>query len=275
MNEAAQKKMWGGRFEHAPNQDFYEFERSFGFDRRLLPFELELDRAWSHALESNGILSSPEGGQIRAALEQIQKRAAAEPKWLDGSSAEDVHHFVESTLTEMLGPLGQKLHTGRSRNEMIVTEFRMFIKEAAAEAHVAVCRLIAALIEQAERHFGWPMPGMTHMQAAQPILLSHFLLAHAEAFFHDLDRIDFARNTSDASPLGTAALAGCAFPIDRQALAKDLGFARVTRNSLDSVSRRDFALDYLFALTVLAGHLSRLAEDMILFASPGLSLIHI
>jgi argininosuccinate lyase len=273
LNEAAQKKMWGGRFERAPNEDFYDFERSFGFDRRLLPFELKLDRAWSHALERNGILSSPEGGQIRAALEQIEKRAAAEPKWLDGSSAEDVHHFVESTLTEVLGPLGQKLHTGRSRNEMIVTEFRMFIKEAAAEAHGAVCRLIGALIEQAERHFGWPMPGMTHMQAAQPILLSHFLLAHAEAFFHDLDRIDFARNTSDACPLGTAALAGCAFPIDRQGLANDLGFARVTRNSLDSVSRRDFALDYLFALTVLASHLSRLAEDMILFASPGFGFV--
>ena len=274
MNEAAQrKKMWGGRFEHAPNKDFYEFERSFGFDRRLLPFELKLDRAWSHVLERNGILSAAEGQQIRGALEKIEKRAAGEPEWLSSSSAEDVHHFAESTLTEMLGPLGQKLHTGRSRNEMIVTEFRMFTKQAAAETHGAVCKLIAAFIEQAERHFGWPMPGMTHMQPAQPILLSHFLLAHAEAFFHDLERIDFAAQTSDACPLGTAALAGCAFPVDRQALAKDLGFARTTRNSLDSVSRRDFALDYLFALTVLASHLSRLAEDMILFASPGFGFV--
>jgi argininosuccinate lyase len=273
LNEAAQKKMWGGRFEQAPNKEFYEFERSFAFDRRLLPFELKLDRAWSFALEKNGVLTATEGEQIRAALERIEKRAATEPKWLDGSAAEDVHHFVESTLTEMLGPLGQKLHTGRSRNEMIVTEFRMFIKEAAAEVRSAVCGLIAALLEQADRHFGWPMPGMTHMQPAQPILLSHFLLAHAEAFFHDVDRIDFAANASNVCPLGTAALAGCAFPVDREALAKDLGFARVTRNSLDSVSRRDFALDYLFALTVLAGHLSRLAEDMILFASPGFGFV--
>ena len=273
MSEAAQKKMWGGRFDQAPNAEFYEFERSFGFDRRLLRFELKLDGAWSHALEKNGILSASEGGQIRAALEQIDKRAAAEPKWLDDSRAEDVHHFVEATLTEMLGPLGQKLHTGRSRNEMIVTEFRMFVKEAAAETRTAVCEIIQALVEQAERHFGWPMAGMTHMQPAQPILLSHFLLAHAEAFFHDIDRIDFAKNTSDACPLGTGALAGCAFPIDRESLAKDLGFARVTRNSLDSVSRRDFALDYLFALTVLAGHLSRLAEDMILFSSPGFGFV--
>jgi argininosuccinate lyase len=273
LSEAAQKKMWGGRFERGPNKDFYEFERSFGFDRRLLPFELKLDRAWSFALEKNGILSAAEGQRIRTALEEIEKRAKTEPKWLEASAAEDVHHFVESTLTEMLGPLGQKLHTGRSRNEMIVTEFRMFIKEAAAELQSAVCKLIGAFLERAERYFGCPMPGMTHMQPAQPILLSHFLLAHTEAFFHDVDRIDFAANTSDACPLGTAALAGCAFPVDRDALAKELGFARVTRNSLDSVSRRDFALDYLFALTVLATHLSRLSEDMILFASPGFGFV--
>ncbi|HKF52969.1 MAG TPA: hypothetical protein VKB26_11700, partial [Candidatus Acidoferrales bacterium] len=117
MSEAAQKKMWGGRFERAPNKEFYEFEQSFKFDRRLLPFELKLDAAWSRALERSGILSITEGEQIRSALERIEKRTAAEPKWLDGSSAEDVHHFVESTLTEMLGLLGRKLHTGRSRNE--------------------------------------------------------------------------------------------------------------------------------------------------------------
>lgn len=273
MTEAAQKKMWGGRFEQGPDKDFYAFERSFGFDRRLLPFELKLDRAWSRELERNGVLNAVEGNQIRAALDQIEKRSVAEPKWLDSSSAEDVHHFVESTLTEMLGPLGQKLHTGRSRNEMIVTELRMFIKESASQTRRAVCELIAAFLLQAERQFGLPMPGMTHMQPAQPILLSHFLLAHVEAFFHDIDRIDFAANTADACPLGTAALAGCAFPVDRSALAKELGFARVTRNSLDSVSRRDFVLDYLFALNVLASHLSRLAEDMILFASPGFGFV--
>lgn len=273
MSEAAQKKMWGGRFERGPNREFYEFEQSFTFDRRLLPFELKLDAAWSRALERNGILTVAEGEQIRSTLERIEKRAAAEPKWLESSSAEDVHHFVESTLTEILGPLGQKLHTGRSRNEMIVTEFRMFIKQAATEVRSAACSLIRTFLEQSEQYFGCPMPGMTHMQPAQPILLSHFLLSHAEALFHDLDRLDFAKDTSDACPLGAGALAGCAFPIDREMLAKDLGFARVTRNSIDSVSRRDFALDYLFALTVLAGHLSRLAEDMILFASPGFGFV--
>lgn len=273
MNRAAQKKMWGGRFGSAPNKEFYEFEQSFKFDRRLLPLELRLDAAWSRALERNGILTLAEGGEIRSALEHIGNRSASEPEWPAGSSAEDVHHFVEAALTEMLGPLGQKLHTGRSRNEMIVTEFRMFIKQSAREVESAVCSLIRACLEQADQYFGCPMPGMTHLQPAQPVLLSHFLLAHAEAFFHDMDRLDFARNTCDACPLGSGALAGSAFPIDREMLAQDLGFARVTRNSIDSVSRRDFALDYLFALTVVASHLSRLAEDMTLFASPAFGFV--
>jgi argininosuccinate lyase len=156
---------------------------------------------------------------------------------------------------------------------MIVTELRMFVKDATVQLRSATRELIRRFVEQAERNFGLPIAGMTHMQPAQPILLSHFLLAHAEGFFHDLDRIAIAANTSDACPLGCGALAGCAFPVDRQLLAKNLGFARVTRNSLDSVSRRDFVLDYLFALSVLVNHLSRLAEDMILFASPAFGYV--
>jgi argininosuccinate lyase len=150
---------------------------------------------------------------------------------------------------------------------MVVTEFRMFIKDAAAAMRGAVSKLIEALIGQAERNLGLPMPGMTHLQHAQPILVSHFLLAHAEGLFHDLDRLTFAENTADACAMGSGALAGCGFPVDRMAIARELGFARITRNSLDAVSRRDFALDYLYALAVLASHLSRLAEDFILFAS--------
>ncbi len=267
MSSASKPKMWGGRFAHAPDASFYEFERSWAFDRRLLPYELALDLAWAHALERIQILTAEERAKLTAALNEIERRAAAEPAWLDGSAAEDVHHFVEQALIEQLGPLGAKLHTGRSRNEMVVTEFRLFIKHAAAEMRRAVSLLIEALLDQAERYFGVPMPGMTHLQHGQPILLSHFLLAHAEAFFHDLDRLAFAANTADACPMGSGAVAGCGFPIDRTLIARDLGFARVTRNSLDSVSRRDFALDYLYALVVLASHLSRLAEDFILFAS--------
>ena len=268
MTSAPKDKLWGGRFDRAPDEAFYDFQRSFPFDRRLLPYQLAVDRAWARALEGAGILTDEEVRQILAALDQIADRAAADPAWLDGSTAEDVHHFAELALVERLGALGYKLHTGRSRNELVVTEFRMFIKDAAAAMRGAVAALVAALVRQAERHLDVPMPGNTHMQHAQPILLSHFLLAHAEGFFHDLDRLAFAAHTVDACPMGSGALAGCAFPVDRAALARELGFARITRNSLDAVSRRDFVLDYLYALAVLASHLSRLAEDFVLFATP-------
>ena len=267
MSGPGDQKMWGGRFDRAPDSSFYEFERSWRFDRRLLPYELALDRTWARAIERIHLITGEERDKILTALNEIEQRAAIEPAWLDASPAEDVHHFVELALIEKLGPVGAKLHTGRSRNEMVVTEFRGYIKDAAAEMGRAISALIDGLLNQAEKNFGLPMPGMTHLQHAQPILVSHFLLAHAEGFFHDLDRLAFAANTADACAMGSGALAGCGFPVDRSAIARELGFARVTRNSLDSVSRRDFALDYLNALAVLASHLSRLAEDFILFAS--------
>lgn len=260
-------KLWGGRFEAEADKSFFEFQRSFAFDARLLPYELAVDRAWARELNRIGILTGEEINQLLDALNAIEARAKSEPAWLAVSAAEDVHHFVEMQLSERLGPWASKIHTGRSRNELIVTDFRMFIKDAAQQMRAAVAALIHALVAKADECFGIPMPGSTHMQHAQPVLFSHWLLAHAEAFFHDLDRLAFAANTANACPMGSGALAGCSFPIDRMAVARALGFERVTRNSLDSVSRRDFALDYLFALAVLAQHLSRLAEDMVLFAS--------
>jgi argininosuccinate lyase len=272
---APKDKWWGGRFDHAPNESFFEFERSFPFDRRLLPYELAVDRAWAHALEGAGVLTADEVRQLLVALDEIAERAASDPAWLEHSATEDVHHFVEKALVERLGALGYKLHTGRSRNELVATDFRLFIKEATREMRAAVVKLIDRIVRMADKHLGTPMPGMTHLQHAQPILFSHFLLAHAEGFFHDLDRLANAAHVSDACPMGSGALAGCAFPIDRKAIAQELGFARVTRNSLDSVSRRDFALDYLYALAVLATHLSRLAEDFALFASPEFGFIEL
>ncbi len=170
-------------------------------------------------------------------------------------------HFVEMALIEKLGPLGAKLHTGRSRNELIATDFRLFIKDSSAEMRAALTALISALVDQAKRYFGISMPGMTHMQHGQPILFSHFLLAHAEAFERDVARFAGAAASADACPMGSGALAGCAFAIDRAVLARELGFARPTANSLDAVSDRDFALEYLFAVAALGTHLSRLAED--------------
>jgi argininosuccinate lyase len=273
--EKKEQKMWGGRFERGPDASFYEFERSWQFDRRLLPQELALDRAWARAIAAAGILNDEECAQMVRALDEIECRAKSEPAWLDASKAEDVHHFAESALIEKLGPLGAKLHTGRSRNEMVATEFRMYVKDAALEIQRAIAALARATAGQAEKTMGVPMPGTTHMQHAQPLLLSHWLLAHGEAFVRDAERLKSAAASADLCPLGSGALAGCAFPLDRKALARDLGFSGITANSLDAVSDRDFALEFLFALTTLAMHLSRLAEDMVLFATPEFGFIEL
>ena len=273
--EKKEQKMWGGRFERGPDASFYEFERSWQFDRRLLPQELALDRAWARAIAAAGILNDEECAQMVRALDEIECRAKSEPAWLDASKAEDVHHFAESALIEKLGPLGAKLHTGRSRNEMVATEFRMYVKDAALEIQRAIAALARATAGQAEKTMGVPMPGTTHMQHAQPLLLSHWLLAHGEAYVRDAERLKSAAASADLCPLGSGALAGCAFPLDRKALARDLGFSGITANSLDAVSDRDFALEFLFALTTLAMHLSRLAEDMVLFATPEFGFIEL
>jgi argininosuccinate lyase len=267
MTDRKDDRMWGGRFERAPNEQFDAFQRSFSFDRRLLPYELAVDRAWAKTLQGVGILEATEVKQTLAALDRIAARAKTDKAWLDASGAEDVHHFVEKALVEELGPLGWKLHTGRSRNELVATDFRLFVIDAAAEIQRGLEALLNGFLLQAKANLSVPMAGMTHMQHAQPILLSHFLLAHAEAFTRDITRLQHAAASADACPMGSGALAGNSFAIDRNAIARDLGFSRITANSLDAVSDRDFALDYLFALTGVATHLSRLAEDFVIFAS--------
>jgi argininosuccinate lyase len=271
--ERKDDRLWGGRFENAPDARFDAFQRSFAFDRRLLPYEIAVDRAWAKALQGVGIFTEMEVRQTLAALDKISARAQSDKAWLDSSTAEDVHQFVENALVEQLGPLGWKLHTGRSRNELVAADFRLFVIDAAAEIRKALLALINGFLMQAKSNLKVPMAGMTHMQHAQPILLSHFLMAHAEAFWRDLTRLQNAAAGADACPMGSGALAGCSFPIDRASLAKELGFSRITANSFDAVSDRDFALDYLFALTGIATHLSRLAEDFVLFASQEFSYI--
>src|SRR5271165_6220628 len=267
MTERKDDRLWGGRFEREPNAHFDAFQRSFAFDRRLLPYEIAVDRAWARALEPIGIFTATEVKQTLAALDKISERAKTDPAWVDsfGANAEDVHHFVEKALVEELGSLGWKLHTGRSRNELVATDFRLFVIDAAAEIQRALIALIHAFVVQAKANLKTPMAGMTHMQHAQPILLSHFLMAHAQAFMRDITRLQSAIGSADACPMGSGALAGCAFAIDRDAIARELGFSCITANSLDAVSDRDFALDYLYALGGIATHLSRLAEDVVLF----------
>lgn len=260
-------RLWGGRFDKAPDARFDAFQNSFAFDCRLLPYEIAVDRAWAKALQRCGILSEFEVQQTLTALDKIAERSETDPLWLAYSSAEDVHHFVEKALVDELGSLGWKLHTGRSRNELVATDFRLFVIDAAAEIRASLVDLVLAFLTQAKSNLNVPMAGMTHMQHAQPILLAHFLMAHAQAFSRDMVRLQSAAAAAAACPMGSGALAGCSFAIDREALARDLGFSRITANSLDAVSDRDFALDYLFALSGIATHLSRLAEDFVLFAS--------
>ena len=266
-HQEKEDRMWGGRFAEQPDRGFYEFQRSFRFDHRLLPYELRASRAWARALERATLLAPDEANQIVAALDAVERMANDDPERVAASPAEDVHHFVERELIERLGPLGAKLHTGRSRNEQVITDFRLFLRDAAAETRRALAQLLRALAGQAESAFGVPMPGMTHMQHAQPLLFSHFLLAHAEAFLRDAARVSAAAQASEECPLGSGALAGTAFRLDREAIARELGFSRVTVNSLDAVGQRDFAAEYLFALSMIATHLSRMAEDYVLFAS--------
>ena len=275
MTERKDDRLWGGRFDREPNAHFDAFQRSFAFDRRLLPYEIAVDRAWAKALEPIGIFTATEVRQTLAALDKISDHAKTDPAWVDsfGATAEDVHHFVEKALVEELGPLGWKLHTGRSRNELVATDFRLFVVDAAAEIQHGLKALLNTLLMQAKAKLGVPMAGMTHMQHAQPILLSHFLLAHAEAFARDIPRLQNAAASADACPMGSGALAGNSFGIDRSAIARELGFSKITANSLDAVSDRDFALDYLFALSGIATHLSRLAEDFVIFASQEFSYI--
>src|SRR5437879_710559 len=275
MTERKDDRLWGGRFEREPNAQFDAFQRSFAFDRRLLPYEIAVDRAWAKALEPIGIFTATEVKQTLAALDKIALRAKSDSAWVDsfGANAEDVHHFVEKALVEELGPLGWKLHTGRSRNELVATDFRLFVMDAAAEVQHSLEALLNAFLLQAKANLSVPMAGMTHMQHAQPILLSHFLLAHAEAFTRDITRLQHAAASADACPMGSGALAGNSFVIDRSTIARELGFSRITANSLDAVSDRDFALDYIFALTGIATHLSRLAEDFVIFASQEFSYV--
>src|SRR5712671_3954308 len=275
MTERKDDRLWGGRFEREPNAQFDAFQRSFAFDRRLLPYEIAVDHAWAKALEPIGIFTTAEVKQTLAALDKIAVRAKTDSAWLEkfGVTAEDVHHFVEKALVEELGPLGWKLHTGRSRNELVATDFRLFVIDAAAEVQRGLEALLNAFLLQAKANLSVPMAGMTHMQHAQPILLSHFLLAHDEAFTRDITRLQHAAASADSCPMGSGALAGNSFAVDRNAIARELGFSRITANSLDAVSDRDFALDYLFALTGIATHLSRLAEDFVIFASQEFSYV--
>jgi argininosuccinate lyase len=256
------KKLWGGRFEGQIDPGFAEFNNSFRFDRRLFEVDVAASIAYCQALENAGVITADEGNQIRTALDTILKSGVDE-----NHEAEDVHSFVEARLIELTGDVGRKLHTGRSRNDQVATDFRLWVRNAIDELSETIRDVQASLLDFAEAHRDVVIPGYTHLQRAQPVLLAHWSLAYFEMLVRDRERLRDVRRRVNVLPLGSAALAGTAFPINREELAKSLGFDDVSRNSLDAVSDRDFCVEFLSACSLIMVHLSRLAEDVILYAT--------
>jgi len=260
-------KMWSGRFRQPLDPDFERWQRSFGFDRRLLKYELAASDAHARALKNAGILSADELISILQGLEQIGKRVAASPAFLEDGEAEDVHHFVEKQLVAIIGEAGYKLHSGRSRNEQIATDLRLYVRETIDQLRHEIAELCSVATDRAEQFANAAIPAYTHLQKAEPILVGHWLLAYVEMFLRDADRLADCRKRLNVCPLGSGAVAGATLPLDRTFMAETLDFDAPTANSIDATSDRDFVLEFVNALSLLATHLSRWAEEMILFSS--------
>jgi argininosuccinate lyase len=268
-------KMWSGRFRQPLDADFERWQRSFEFDRRLLREELTASRAHAGALKNAGVLSSSELIAILQGLAQIAEKAASSPAFLDDNEAEDIHHFVEKQLVALVGDTGYKLHSGRSRNEQIATDLRLYVRAAIDQMRSDLADWLVVLLQRAEQAGNSAMPAYTHLQRAEPVLVAHWLLAYVEMFLRDAERLADCRKRLNLSPLGSGAVAGATLPLDRRAMAEELGFDAPTANSIDATSDRDFALEFISALSLLAVHLSRWAEEMILFSSQEFGLIRL
>ena len=259
-------KLWGGNYSGDPDRQFWEFNRSFPFDRRLLAEEIAASRAYVRALLGCAALRADEASRLDAALAQILAATGRDPGLLD-VDAEDVHSFVEGRLSEVLGDLAGQAHIGRSRNEQAVTALRLWIRAAIDRLRPAVATLVETLVAQGLAGRDAVMPGHTHTRAAEPITFGHLAGAHAWALVRDHERLRDARGRVNVLPLGSGALAGSALPLDRDALARELGFEGVSENALDAVMDRDFAAEFVFACAQLQTHLARLAEDLIWFST--------
>ncbi len=260
-------KMWSGRFRQPLDPDFERWQRSFEFDRRLLSYEITASGAHARALKNAGILTADELISVLQGLEQIAERAAASPAFLEDQEAEDVHHFVEKHLAALIGDRGYKLHSGRSRNEQIATDLRLYVRTAIDQLRSELGALCAVFADRAERAADAAMPAYTHLQRAEPVLVGHWLLAYVEMFLRDADRLADCRKRANVCPLGSGAVAGATLPLDRAFMADSLGFDSPTANSIDATSDRDFVIEFVNVLSMVALHLSRWAEEMILFSS--------
>jgi argininosuccinate lyase/amino-acid N-acetyltransferase len=263
----AENRLWGGRFQAEEDPLFAQFNDSLCFDRELLEEDVEGSLAYCRALERAGIFTQAERKKVERALRRILEEHLRDPDLVRSSGAEDVHTYVEQKLSGNVGGLALKLHTGRSRNDQVATDLRLYLRRKASGVESELNRLMASLAGAADRHMGVVVPGYTHLQRAQPVLFSHHLLAYGEMLLRDRERLRQCAVRLNECPLGSGALSGTVYAVDRTALAHDLGFSNPTRNSMDAVADRDFVLDFLFFASVLHVHLSRLAEDLSLFSS--------
>lgn len=259
-------QLWGGRFTEKPHETFAEFNDSFRFDQRLFAADVRGSVAHAGGLLRAGLLSSEESDAIIGGLTQLVTDSAIDPKFFE-SNAEDVHSFIEGKLIDAIGDAGRKLHTGRSRNDQVATAFRIWLRDEIGEIDALVRELQLSIVDIAEGFHDAVLPGYTHLQRAQPVMFAHWCLAYFEMLKRDRERLADAFERVNVMPLGSGALAGTGFPIDREAVAAELGFAGVSANSLDAVSDRDFAIEFTSVCSLLMVHLSRLAEDLIIYCS--------
>ncbi|NPA49128.1 MAG: argininosuccinate lyase [Thermodesulfobacteria bacterium] len=266
------KKPWGGRFGAETNKLVEEFTASIAFDKRLAPYDIRGSIAHARMLGKTGIISQEEAELIIRGLQEIA-REIEEGRFEWRPELEDVHMNIEAALREKIGPVAGKLHTARSRNDQVATDVRLFLRDVTEEALARFRKLRKALVEKARENLSVIMPGFTHLQHAQPVLFAHHLMAYYEMFRRDTQRFRAVRKEINVCPLGSAALAGTPFPIDREMVASELGFEAVSRNSMDAVSDRDFMLSFLAAAATTFAHLSRLMEEIILWMSPEFSFI--
>ena len=271
---AKSHQLWGGRFASGPSDALVRLSASVHFDWRLAPYDLRAYAAHARVLHRAGLLTDAVLDAMLGALDDLGK-AVASGEFVPTAEDEDVHTALERGLLERVGPLGGKLRAGRSRNDQVATDLRLYLREHARTLTLAVTDLQSAVIGQAADHPDVPMPGMTHLQHAQPVLLAHHLLAHAQAFDRDVGRLRDWDVRAAVSPLGANALAGSSLPLDPAAVAAELGFDRPAANSIDAVSDRDFAAEFLFAAALLGVHLSRLGEEIVLWATPEFGWVHL
>ncbi len=262
---AQNKNLWSGRFDVDPDAAVFDFGASFRFDRRLFEDDVTGSIAWSEAIEKAGVLTADDGRQIRGALDDILERGRKDPAFVSGPD-EDIHSFVERQLVERIGENGKRLHTGRSRNDQVAVDMRLYVRRRARVVQASLASLVNALATQAGDAGDTVMPGYTHVRRAQPVLVAHYFLSHAAALQRDYDRFAEVAHEADAMPLGAGAIAGTNYNVDTDMMAKRLGFSRVVANSMDAVADRDFVSSFLHASALAMVHLSRLAEDIVFFS---------